>query len=245
LINKYSNSDLVPDAYYWTGRSQEELGQKDLAIKSYTVVAERHSKHSLAPESLLRIGKIYSEIKDFSAAILTYNNLKSRYPGSESVFETLFEEGIAYNSLDNNQKAKELFEEAISKNPESIIADKCRNSLGIVYLKESNYERALNLFNYVVKKRIDEIAAEAQFHIGEVRMSEGSLQEAHQEFLKVKYVYPAYDKWVSESLLMAGECLEKLGQTNGAVKIYEEILKKHKDDEVGLEVKERISKIKK
>ena len=145
--------------------------------------------------------------------------------------------------MGNVEKAKESFNEVISKNSDGIIADKCRNSLGIIYLNEENYEEALKLFDYIVKKRIDEIAAEAQFYIGEVRKAEGSLEEAYQEFLKVKYIYPAYDKWITNSLLKAGECLEELGKPREAVKLYEEILRKHKEDEIGLIVKERVDNL--
>ncbi|MCK5342015.1 MAG: tetratricopeptide repeat protein, partial [Candidatus Heimdallarchaeota archaeon] len=245
LITQYPKHELVPDAYYWIGRSQEELDSKDKAIRSYTHLAERYSRHSLAPESLFRIGKIYSSINDYNAALLTFGNLKKRYPKSETIIEARYEEGIVYRNMGDNEKAKESFGEIISDNGQTIIGDKSRNALGVIYAAEQNIREALRLFDEVVKRRVDELAAEAQFHIGEIRKAQGNLEEAYQEFLKVKYIYPAYDNWVTDALLNAGDCLEKMDKIKDAVKIYKDILKKHKGDEIETIVNERMKNLKK
>ncbi|MBU2760653.1 tol-pal system protein YbgF [Acidithiobacillus sulfurivorans] len=84
FIQKYPQSSLVPDAYYWLGQAQYVLGQNDAALKSLYVVPTRFSQSSKAPEAMLRMAEIYQAIGKKKQATVVLNKVLKQYPSTPS-----------------------------------------------------------------------------------------------------------------------------------------------------------------
>ncbi|MBE7563160.1 tol-pal system protein YbgF [Acidithiobacillus sp. HP-6] len=84
FIQKYPQSSLVPDAYYWLGQAQYVLGQNDAALKSLYVVPTRFSQSSKAPEAMLRMAEIYQAIGKKNQATVVLNKILKQYPSTPS-----------------------------------------------------------------------------------------------------------------------------------------------------------------
>ncbi len=101
-------------------------------------------------------------------------------------------------------------------------------------------DRALDEFQQALKSPSSEIAARAQFMIGEVHFARGAYEEAIREFLKVDVVYEI-PRWRAAALVEAGKCYEKLNQPKAAADLYRRVLREFPDAEVAREAKERLS----
>ncbi|MEY2334543.1 tol-pal system protein YbgF [Acidithiobacillus ferrianus] len=84
FIQRYPQSSLVPDAYYWLGQAQYVLGQNDAALKSLYTVQTRFSQSSKAPEAMLRMAEIYQAIGQSGKARFVLNSIIQRYPSTPS-----------------------------------------------------------------------------------------------------------------------------------------------------------------
>ncbi|WP_414040451.1 tol-pal system protein YbgF [Acidithiobacillus sp. M4-SHS-6] len=84
FIQKYPQSSLVPDAYYWLGQAQYVLGQNDAALKSLYVVPTHFSQSSKAPEAMLRMAEIYQAIGKKKQAVAVLNKILRQYPSTPS-----------------------------------------------------------------------------------------------------------------------------------------------------------------
>ena len=71
-----------------------------------------------------------------------------------------------------------------------------------------------------------ELAAEAQFRLGENRALRGDLRGAADAFVKLPILY-AHPTWVRKGLLQAGRTYEQLGQPDKAQRFFRELQEKH------------------
>lgn len=84
FIQKYPQSSLIPDAYYWLGQAQYVLGQNDAALKSLYTVQARFSQSSKAPEAMLRMAEIYQAIGQSGKAHVVLDRIIRQYPSTPS-----------------------------------------------------------------------------------------------------------------------------------------------------------------
>ncbi len=82
FIQKYPQSSLVVDAYYWLGQAQYVLGKNSDAIHSLETVANQYGQSSKAPDALLRLGQIYQALGQPAKARLVLGQLIRKYPST-------------------------------------------------------------------------------------------------------------------------------------------------------------------
>src|SRR4029077_17523356 len=90
------------------------------------------------------------------------------------------------------------------------------------------YNEAREEFGKVTAVNNSEMAARAQFQIGETYMEEERLEPAVAALLAVEDVY-AYPKWSARALFEAGRAFEKLHQPDEARRQYDQLRAKYKD----------------
>ena len=105
---------------------------------------------------------------------------------------------------------------------------------------EGFYDKGIELFQEVVENRIDETAAEAQFYIADAYKNQNRMEEARESYLKVRYIYPAFDSWVSRATIEAGDIYLKEENFAEARRMFESVLRKHENDEFGRIAREKI-----
>ena len=85
------------------------------------------------------------------------------------------------------------------------------------------WDKAEASFAAVTSLSEGELAAQAQFRIGESRYAKGDLQGAADAYVKLPILY-SHEEWVRRGLLQAGRCYEELQQPRKARRFYEELL---------------------
>lgn len=82
FIQKYPNTDLTPNAYYWLGESYYATQNYPIAVDAFQKVIERYPQSAKAPDALLKVGYCQYELKQWDAAAATFNNVIAKYPNT-------------------------------------------------------------------------------------------------------------------------------------------------------------------
>jgi TolA-binding protein len=240
LVSKHPRSKLAPQALYWTAMAHMEAGETEEAINSLRKIAKDYPKDKLAAEGMNRIGGIYFDSERYAEAVEVFQDILEKYPNSGAVPEAGYYMGKSQLEMNNTGKAKEAFAYVISKTPTHPMADKSRLELARIMSSTDEFSEAEKYAVEVIRNRTDDIAAEAQYILGEIYFKRGDYQEALLNYLRVKHLYPSYESWLVRSEFGAGKCYEKMGDVESAKKLYEAIEKRHGGDNFGEEAKGRL-----
>lgn len=84
FIDKYPNSTLTDNAYFWVGESYYQQGEYALAISEYLKGIKKFPEGSKTPESMLKVSKSYRALGEEKDADAYSKVLKSKYPNSRA-----------------------------------------------------------------------------------------------------------------------------------------------------------------
>lgn len=90
---------------------------------------------------------------------------------------------------------------------------------------QATYQRAIATTDKVGRSG-SEVAARAQFMIGEIQFQNKDHAEAVKSFFKVAYGY-SFPKWQAEATYEAARCFEVLNKKTQAAKLYQELVDKY------------------
>jgi len=99
-------------------------------------------------------------------------------------------------------------------------ADRARISSAAIKIQFQDYGAARSLAGRVATSRTDALGAEAQVVLGRCLLAEKDFAQAVTAFLRVQYVFRAYESWVGESYLGLGEVYESQGDRGKAREVY-------------------------
>ena len=97
--------------------------------------------------------------------------------------------------------------------------------LGRAWQQDKEHRRAEAAFAKVTDLTDSDLAAEAQFRIGECRVARRQLRDAVDAFVKLSILY-AHPTWVQRGLNAAGDCYLQLKMPKKAAKLFQELVQK-------------------
>ena len=244
FIAKYPKSNYVPEAYYWLGKSSQNLKQDDEAIFYFNKVFESYPGSESAAVSVIELGKMFETTGNYQASIQLLENASAKLKDSPRLPEVLFIKGTAYIKADDVQKAYGTFEELAMYHPETLFADKAKFEMGLIDLAAERFDIADNHFLEVAEKRIDELGASSQYYYGLSLYEQNKITEAISALVRIRTVYSLYDEWLSRSYLLLGDCYVELDDNRKAEEMYRVVVAKNKGDQLGEEARQKISKLK-
>lgn len=243
FIVRYTNSKLVPDAYYWLGKSAQNLNQNEEAIISFEKVFRDFRTNEFAASSVLEMGSIYRNNKDFNNAIKIYDAGIKELPKSPKIPEMLYNKGLTLTEMQNIQEAYMVFDNLATTYPENIFADKARLEIGLIELSASRYENADLYLSYLGKARTDDIGAKAQYYYGQSLFEQKKYNDAITALLRVRNFFSRYEEWVTRSFLLLGDCYVKINDKRSAEEMYRAVLAKYAGTSFGKEAQEKLRKL--
>lgn len=82
FIDKYPDSPLVPNAYYWLGGSYYVTQNYKVALAAYQSLVQKYPGSARVPEAQLRVADCQIELKDYPAARATLQAMIKAHPGT-------------------------------------------------------------------------------------------------------------------------------------------------------------------
>lgn len=84
FIQKYPDSPLTPNAFYWLGESYYVTMNYGVAVEAFQVLLNKYPSSDKAPDALLKVGYAQLELKKPAEGKATLKQVTTKYPGSKA-----------------------------------------------------------------------------------------------------------------------------------------------------------------
>ena len=220
LRSKYSDSRLNAEIMWWLGEYYYRHNDLNLACRYFSSLIQDFPKSNLIPDAHYALGSIYTEDSQYEDAI---NNFKKVIELGRSDLAATAD--IAIADIYVKQDQLDLALQAYKK-----IAGDYSNLVGLVYPKIAdiyskigNYDEAMDFYQKSLEVVPVKEMSNIQFKIAEVKKTQGKLQEAIEEYLKVTYLYSQDNGLVVKALLRVAAIYEDKEDFKEALNIYKRI----------------------
>ena len=101
---------------------------------------------------------------------------------------------------------------------------------GEIYLKLEEDDKALSIFQRIMgSEATAKIKIEAEDSIARILEKRGEKEKAAFEYLKLTYLFPAFEERVKDSLKKAAQLLEEVEKYTEAIQVYKKLLNYEED----------------
>ena len=243
FTSAYPNSKLVADAYYWIGKSAQNLGQGDEAIFNFDIVFKNYKTSELASAAILEMGTIYRSQKKYDSAIKIYDAGITELQKSGRIPEFLYNKGITLLETKNFQEAYSVFEEVAIHYPQNVFADKSKIELALVDIAAGRFTIADEYLSSLAENRTDELGAKSQYYLGQSLFEQKKYNDAITSLVRVRTVYSRYEEWLMRSYLLMGDSYVKLNDKRNAAEMYRAVIAKYSGTPIGDEALQKLRKV--
>jgi TolA-binding protein len=243
MINSCPNSELIPEALFWMGKSALLLKETAEATEYFQEVVNKYILSNYGIESIVELGEIYSDKSEFKKEAEFYAEILPKISASPKAEEILFHQGIAYLNDKNETGAYKSFNEIITYYDKTLFSDKAKIEIANLEISNKRFAVAENLFNEVAENRNDDIGAKAQYYLGVARFEQKKYDSAISALVRVRTVFATYDEWYTKSLIKLGDSYVEIKDKSNARKMYKAVIKNHPRDEYGKEAKRKLNRV--
>ncbi|MDP2366132.1 MAG: tetratricopeptide repeat protein, partial [Ignavibacteria bacterium] len=243
FTSAYPNSKLVADAYYWIGKSAQNLKQTDEAIFNFDIVFKNYKTSELASASILEMGAIYRSQKKYENAITIYDNGINEFKKSGRIPEFLYNKGLTLLEMNKFQDAYSVFEEVVIYYPQNVFADKSKIELALIDIAAGRFTIADEYLTSLSENRTDELGAKSQYYLGQSFYEQKKYNEAITSLVRVRTVYSRYEEWLMRSYLLMGDCYVKINDKRNAAEMYRAVIAKYSGTPIGDEALQKLRKV--
>lgn len=197
----------------------------------------------LAADAAFLEAECLREQKKYDAALKVYAEVKNP-TGKDFAPLALLHAGQAAGQLNRWAESLQWLDRAAEQFPQSPLVPEVIYEQAWAKQNLGQAEEAVRLYQQVIAQTDREVAAHAQFMIGQVQVHERKHAEAVQSFYKVAYGY-SYPQWQADAMYAAGQSLEALKNTAQAVKQYRELVGKFPQSDQAAPARARIKALEK
>ena len=233
-------------AQYLSGFTEFEREQFEQALGHFNRVLGEESE--LALEASFFAGECLFRQEKYSAASEHYGVLLGANVEHERGQLARLHNGEALTRTDRSAEASTVLREYLRRagvqDADVIKGDIARGNLwlGKALQQAEDYEAAEEAFRAVTVLTESELSAEAQFRIGESRMSRGLTSEAADAFVKLSILY-SHAEWVQRGFSSGGDCYVQLKQPAKAIKLYDELIDRFPDSSLAKSAQTKLQRI--
>lgn len=228
----------VADALYKLGFAHLARGELDQADQALAALLERHPESELAREARFLRGECCFRRGRFEPAAALFAEALDGASG-ELRARALFRAGLALGELARWSECGATLAELARAFPQFPNLAEAELWRGRALLAQANGRAARAAFERTLALDQGDLAAGAHLGLGQVHESEGRLDEALSEYLKVALLY-AHEDSVAEAQLSAGRVLEAQGEAEKAKARYRELADEHAESRFAARARERL-----
>lgn len=242
VIPKAGKSELSEKAGHKLGWTYYHQGDYERARQTFHFQQTTYPEGALAADAAFMQAECLFKQDKYQDALTAFENIKN-LSSPEFQALALLHAGQSAGQLKQWDKSLQLLARCVTEFPTSPHVPEALYEQGWAQQNLDKPAEALALYQQVLVKAPNrEVAARAQFMIGEIQFSQKNHAEAVSSFFKVVYGY-SYPKWQAEAAYEAARCLEVLKKKDQAVKMYRELLEKFPNSDKAAQAKERLEQL--
>jgi tetratricopeptide (TPR) repeat protein len=194
-------------------------------------------------ESLFEAVQIYNSQHKTEKALLVLQQLQEKVKDPEIIAEAKVRTGQSFLLAENTKDAGIQFEQVIKDFADLPIADEARVARARIYFQEGAFDQAKTIAEKIATSHKDELGAEAQYIVGASLAGKKEWTNVIMALLRVKYVFPIYERWVGRAYLGLGDAYEQTKDVKRARESYQAVLKSKTDKSVIEEAQRRLERM--
>jgi len=199
LIQAHPQVDLIPDATYALGVTQDALKQPDQAAATFAGFVQKFPKHALADECRLRLAEVLFGQKKYAEAEPSYAQAAAA-PGFAYADFALLRQAACLNGRGQFAEAAALAQGLPQKFPKSQLIGAARLAAGKGLFQAEKYGPAREAFAPAIREKLPE-GAEAAYWTGRAFLKE---KDAGRALAAVEDALAAYPEGPARPLLEFG-----------------------------------------
>jgi len=246
FVAKYPNSSGAATARYWIGKCLRALDKPgDAAAAFDSTIRMANAPPAIIARSLYEDAEISIEEKEYDKAFNALTRIGKEFKDTDVYPDALYQMGELFVDNGNSSEAKNQFESVVSQFPSSTAAVKANIGLVRVDITNKEYAAAERRAKEIATTRTDQYGAEAQYLSGIALSNAKEWTNAVTALLRVKYVFPSYDRWVAKSYVALGDAYAAMQDSHKAKSAYQSALKFTQETETVTEARKRLEDLQK
>ncbi len=230
VLARSKDKRLADKSIYRIGWCCWQTGKYKEAAEAFDRLCHEYGDSELVPDALFQAGLSFAKAADQQHAMERYETLlgNSKYAGFKYLPEAALGLGEAKLAAGQPAAAAKIFSAWLAKNEKHPAAAQAQFLAGRAHYDLKEYDAALESFGRVPGLTRSDLAAQAQFYVGQVLQARGNFKDAALAYLRVQALYPDAREWVAAAIFESGTCSEALGNKEEAFKAYREVTEKYK-----------------
>ncbi len=244
FAEKNPNSKRLASALYSLAKCYRVEGIPDEAVLTFERVANTpNASEKVIGQSLFEAAEIYNSQHKTEKAILVLQQVQEKVKDPEIIAEAKIRTGQSFQLADNTKDASAQFEQVIKNFGDLPIADEARIARARIYFQGGAFDQAKTIAEIIAISRKDELGAEAQYIVGASLAGKKEWANVITALLRVKYIFPFYERWVGRAYLGLGDAYEQTKDAKRARESYQAVLKSKTDKSVIEEAQRRLNRM--
>ncbi|WP_457566535.1 tetratricopeptide repeat protein [Caldithrix abyssi] len=224
---KYKNSDYVDDAEYFLGIILITQNKHKEALKILTEFPEKYPESDQLPGVYNTLGTIYFRSEKYDNAIAMFKKALAHCQNCELENNIMSNLIKVYSLTGFWDAAQAMARNYLEKFPEADDRLDKKIIIARAYINLNQFQNAVDYLKSIKAEADAEREPEIQFYIGEALLRAGQYEEAIAEFVKIPLLSKKTKlQWEASALYYSGQCYEKLGRIDDAIRMYKEIIKR-------------------
>ncbi len=226
IKGQYQARALYRHGFAWLAEQSMAVDERSRhAAESFERVVALGRRQALHDEASFMAGESRLHAGEHSAAATHLQHMLERAPEHERAQRARLYLGECQVRGDEAAAAIGWLTQFLQRGAEAPAVERARASLwlGRAHQTRAEHSAAIAALQAVTELSQGELAAEAQFRIGEVRSEQGDQAGAVDAFIKLAILYE-HPEWVPRALLEAGQACEALERPAKAQKLFRELL---------------------
>jgi TolA-binding protein len=244
FAEKNPHSKLLASALYSLAKCYHVEGNPDEAALTFERAANTlNASEKVIGESLFEAAEIFNSQHKTGKAILILQQVQEKVKDPEIIAEAKVRTGQSFQLADNTRDANAQYEQVIKDFGDLPIADEARIAQARIYFQEGAFDQAKTIAEKIATSHKDELGAEAQYMIGASLAGKKEWANVITALLRVKYIFPSYERWVGRAYLGLGDAYEQTKDKKRARDSYQAVLKSKTDTSVIEEAQRRLKRM--
>ncbi len=225
IVDKYPFSEWADDAEFSLGQSYILQNKYEQGVAVLNKFLENRIDSELRVNAKYSIGLSQMKLENYSEAVSKLKEVWNDAAGRELWLDVFVKLSGLYKNLNFLDAAIMLNREYLQRFPRAPDAIDRKMDIAQLYLQLGEYDQAIQQYRPLLPFADAEREAEIQFYIGEAYENKSDFQTALLEYLKVPILGRKTKlDWGITAVYRAGMCYEKLGDSEGAARMYRQII---------------------